>query len=171
MNFSAAVRANHSASHSPVCDSNYDPPLCSHLYHDQGQTPGYPVGDGNCAPPVCDVGSVPVGEYLFDPRSANVSVRGQTLAEWFVEEYFGGAAGLGNPDILGFYIDDDWGNMNPDGPSEMEAHAMSDMGLSAADLPGIVTAYNWLANTVYPRSIILGSRGLLAGSLNAFSRL
>ena len=44
MNFSAAVIANHSLSHVPVCDENYKPPLCSHLYHDQGQTPGYPHG-------------------------------------------------------------------------------------------------------------------------------
>lgn len=47
--------------HVPACDDNYHPPLCTDLYHDQGQTPGYPSGDGNCAPPACDVGSVPVG--------------------------------------------------------------------------------------------------------------
>ena len=40
--------------------------------------------------------------------------------EWFVDEYYGGPAGIGNPNIIGFYIDDDWGNMNPNGPSEME---------------------------------------------------
>ena len=43
-------------------DDNYNPPLCSNLYHDQSQTPGYPKGDGNCLAPGCDVGSVPVGE-------------------------------------------------------------------------------------------------------------
>ena len=52
MNFSEAVIANHSAAAVPVCDDNYNPPLCSHLYHDQSQTPGYPHGDGNCAAPV-----------------------------------------------------------------------------------------------------------------------
>jgi hypothetical protein len=36
-----------------------------------------------------------------------------------------------NKDIIGFYIDDDWGNMNANGPSEMEGHAMVDMGLTA----------------------------------------
>lgn len=149
LNFSAAVQANHSLAHVPVCDANYEPPLCSHLYHDQEQTPGYPTGDGNCAAPACDVGAVPVGEYLFDPRSANVSIHGQSLIEWFVDEYFGGPAGLANPNILGFYIDDDWGNMNPSGPSEMEPHAMSDMGLSPSDLATIVKAYNWIAKTVY----------------------
>ena len=68
----------------PVCDTNFDPPKCSNLYHDQTQTPGYPAGDGVCAAPGCDVGSVPVGEYLFDPRAANVSVNGQTFIEWYV---------------------------------------------------------------------------------------
>lgn len=42
-----------------------------------------------------------VGEYLFDHRNANVSIGGQTFVEWFVEEYFGGPAGIGNKDIIG----------------------------------------------------------------------
>ena len=62
MNFSKEVIADHNKSHVPVCDDNYTPPLCSNLYHDQSQTPGYPKGDGNCLAPGCDVGSVPVGE-------------------------------------------------------------------------------------------------------------
>merc|ERR1719428_406319 len=130
MNFSKEVIADPSLAHVPLCDNNYDPPLCSNLYHDQSQTPGYPHGDGDCSAPGCDVGSVPVGEYLFDPRSANVSINGQTFIEWFVDEYMGGPAGLGNPSIAGFYIDDDWGNMNPHGPSEVDVHAPEDMGLS-----------------------------------------
>ena len=48
-----------------------------------------------------------------------------------------------------FYIDDDWGNMNANGPSEVNGHAMDDMGLTAEDLQTIVPAYNWVANTVY----------------------
>ena len=36
---------------------------------------------GNCAAPACDVGGVPVGEYLFDHRNANVSIGGQTFIE------------------------------------------------------------------------------------------
>lgn len=108
MNFSAEVRADHSKAHVPVCDTNYNPPLCSDFYHDQDQTPGYPHGDGNCAAPACDVGSVPVGEYLFEHRNANVSVNGQTFIEWLTEEYFGGMTGIGNPHIIGVYSDDDW---------------------------------------------------------------
>ena len=77
LGLSDAVVANHSAAHVPVCDDNYSPPRCSVLYHDQSQTPGYPKGDGDCAAPGCDVGSVPIGEYLFDHRAANISVHGR----------------------------------------------------------------------------------------------
>ena len=52
----------------------------------------------------------------------------------------GGQAGIGNKDIIGFYIDDDWGNMNANGPSEMNGHAMDDMGLTSDDLKTIVPA-------------------------------
>lgn len=68
----------------------------------------YPKGDGVCDPPGCDVGSVPVGEYLFDPRNANVSINGQTFMEWYVDDYLFGPTGAGNPNISGFYFDDDW---------------------------------------------------------------
>lgn len=50
----------------PKCDNNYDPPLCSNYFHMQEQTPGYPSGDGNCAAPACDCGSVPCGFYLWN---------------------------------------------------------------------------------------------------------
>ena len=70
--------------HVPQSDAKYSPPRCTDLYHDQGQTPGYPHGDGDCDAPGCDVGSVPVGEYLFDFRAVNVSVNGQTLIDWCV---------------------------------------------------------------------------------------
>lgn len=147
--FSDAVVANHSLGHVPVCDKTLTT-VCSDLYHDQSQTPGYPHGDGNCAAPGCDVGGVvPVGEYIFDHRNANVTVDGLTFIDWFITSYFGGPAGLGNDHIIGFYIDDDWGNMNPNGPSEMEGHAMEDMGLDTNDLKDMVTAYNWVTTQVY----------------------
>jgi hypothetical protein len=87
--------------HVPRCDNNYNPPLCSDYYHDQEQTPGYPSGDGTCAPPACDTGTVPVGEYLFDPRAANVSINGQTYYEWYRDEYlFGPTGACGRSDHL-----------------------------------------------------------------------
>ena len=84
LNFSAAVQKNRSLSHVPVCDDTYTPPLCTHLYHDQILTPQSSQCSGS--PPHCDVGSMPIGEYLFDFRAANTSVNGQTMAEWFVKE-------------------------------------------------------------------------------------
>lgn len=161
--------AKNSSCHVPVCDRNYNPPLCTNLYHDQGQTPGYPRGDGDCTAPACDVGSVPVGgehfrptappegrllpqtltpllhpthphqpEYLFDFRNANVSVNGQTFAQWYIEEYMFGPTGLGNPNISGYYVDDDWSNGRP---SEMDGHAVEDMGLAPADVQAITGVF------------------------------
>lgn len=99
---------------SPPCDPNYDPPLCSDLYHDSVcqpdeqaacQVPGYPTGDGVCDAPACDVGAIPVGEYVWDPRAWNMSVNGQTLGEWWIEEYLFGEFGAGNQNISGFFFD------------------------------------------------------------------
>ena len=58
-------------------------------------------GAGGPTEPYCDVGAgLPVGEFLFDFRAANVSVNGVTLAEWFVEEYFFNASDGANHDIV-----------------------------------------------------------------------
>ena len=62
--FSATPPINGSRYYSPPCDSNYNPPLCSALYHDQTQSPAFPKGDGDCAAPACDTGAVPSGEYV-----------------------------------------------------------------------------------------------------------
>ena len=60
-----------------TCDLDFDPPKCSMAFHETTHAPGYPDGDGNCAAPGCDVGSIPVGAYLFNPAAANHSVNGQ----------------------------------------------------------------------------------------------
>ena len=59
-----------------TCDLTFDPPKCSRAFHETTYAPGYPEGDGNCASPGCDVGSIPVGAYLFNPAAANHSVNG-----------------------------------------------------------------------------------------------
>ena len=104
--------------YNPKCD-----PLsskCSNLWHDSTQSPdytrmpacpitgdcsiqvpGYPSGDGNCSAPACDVGAVPVGEYVFDPRAWNVSIGGRTLGQWWMEEYLFSPTAAGNPNITG----------------------------------------------------------------------
>ena len=132
--------------HVPVCDANYDPPLCSALYHDESQSPGYPHGDGDCAAPACDTGGVPVGEYLLDFRNANVSVNGETLIEWYLGEYFFSQSGGGNVNISGFELDDFW---DANGPSEMEEHAVADLGFSPADVQAMVDAFTWARDLVY----------------------
>ena len=132
--------------HVPVCDTNYDPPLCSALYHDQSQSPGFPSGDGNCASPACDVGAIPSGEYLFNPNSANVSVNGQTLVAWFVEDYLFGKNGASSEIVSGFFFDDEW---DADGPSEYEAHLSQDIGYSAAKLQSTSDAYWQFMSVVY----------------------
>ncbi len=105
--------------YSPPCDAYSG--LCSLLYHDSTQSPdytrmpfcpitgdcsiqvpGYPSGDGNCSAPACDVGSIPVGEYVFDPRAWNTSIKGQTLGEWWISEYLFSPTAAGDSDITGF---------------------------------------------------------------------
>jgi len=129
---------NNNSYHVPNCDNNYKPPLCSKYYHDQEQTPGYPHGDGDCTAPACDVGSIPVGEYLWDPRAWNVSVKGETLGDWFINDYLFDQTGGGNPKISGFFFDDVW---DGNGPSEFEQHAVQDMGLSKQEVNEITNAF------------------------------
>jgi len=124
--------------HVPTCDNNYNPPLCSNYYHDQEQTPGYPHGDGDCSAPACDVGSVPVGEYIWDPRAWNVSVNGQTFGQWYINDYLLDPTGGGNPKVAGFFFDDQW---TENGPTEYEGHAVQDMGLSKSELVDITNAF------------------------------
>lgn len=144
MNFSNAIIANHSLAHVPVCDEATG--RCSTFYHDQEQTPGYPHGDGDCAAPGCDVGRKPVGEYLFNPLAANVSVRGQTFTEWFIDEYLFGPNGGGDPKVSGFFFDDQFGDR---GPTEYEKHVAADLGLDSDALKAHSAAYWDIMAAVY----------------------
>ena len=139
--------AKNNSCHVPVCDANYHPPLCSSLYHDGVQTPGFPHGDGDCAAPACDVGAVPVGEYVFNPLAANVSIKGQTLFEWFLDGYLFSptGAGPGSP-ISGFFFDD---QMGPTGPTEMDGRAFADMGVNASQGAALSAAYYAFMAAVY----------------------
>jgi len=157
LRYAATPPINGTAYYSPKCD-----PLnnkCSDLYHDSTlspdysrmpmcpitgdcsvQVPGYPSGDGNCSSPACDVGpTLPVGEYVFDPRSWNVSIGGRTLGQWWLEEYLFSPTGAGNPNITGFYFDD---SIDASGLcSELDSHQLADLGYSDGEGAQIASAY------------------------------
>ena len=113
--------------------------------------PPVPWGDGLC-PGDCDCGEgVPCGEYLWDHRN-------QSLRRYLIEHaILSNSTGLGNPNIDGFYFDDDWSNTsNPPrrgdpgyhfcdssrfgGPSEEDFDCVLDMGLTQNDTTSITTA-------------------------------
>ena len=138
--------------HVPECDKNYDPPLCTSLYHDQDQTPNHPKGDGDCVLP-CDCGGVPCGEYLFDHRN------GSMLRDFLVNEFILGANGLGNANVSGLYLDDGWANSSQavapwepqpngfcdhsriGGATEEDYFCTVDMGLTQADTTAITDGW------------------------------
>jgi len=91
---------------SSKCDNNYDPPICSDYYHNQEQSPGFPSGDGDCAPPNCDCGKgIPCGFYIWNHSSTTV-VHGQTFQDWFINTYMLDVAQGLSPLVSGFYWDD-----------------------------------------------------------------
>ena len=71
------------------------------------------------------------GEYLFDHRNAS-------LRDWLIDDYFFGPKCLGDDNIDGLILDDDWFGT---GPTEEYSHAVADMGLSATDVAEI--GGNW----------------------------
>ena len=89
--------------YSDPCDEN-NRTLCSQLYHNQEQSPGYPHGDGDCDAPTCDCGKVPCGFYFFNHSSTTV-VNGQTFGQWFKDTYIFDFQGK-SPLVSGFYFDE-----------------------------------------------------------------
>jgi hypothetical protein len=124
--------------HSPPCDDNYAPPKCTDLFHTQMDTPlPRPGGYGQCVPPACNCGTQPCGFYVFN-HSSSVVIRGQTFQDWFIESYILSSVGE-NPLVNGFFFDDFWsvsGNMGDNTPM-----AISDMGLTPADLQQLTASY------------------------------
>ena len=118
---------------------------CTELWHDPTQTPA----GGDCGP------NIPCGEYVFNFSSANHSVNGQRMLDWYINDYVLGYNGSGHPAVSGYFFvglssallqassvskgkvlhqDDHWDNFTaPDdfslGPTEVSANAVYDMGL------------------------------------------
>jgi hypothetical protein len=125
--------------YSKKCDDNWDPPICSDLYHNNEQTPGYPHGDGDCPAPNCDCGKgVPCGFYMWNHSSTTV-VNNQTFFEWFRDDYIFDAQGT-SPLVSGMYFDDFWpdsGSRFPDSYPNMT----EDMGLTQDQISSIAKSY------------------------------
>ena len=123
--------------HSPATATHPNKNRCSDFYHSQEQSPGFPHGDGDCAPPACDCGSVPCGFYVFN-HSSTVVVNGQTFLQWFLDTYMFNYVGA-SPLVSGFFWDDVWDvqcNIHDQVPQTCE-----DMGLTAADLAQLTADY------------------------------
>lgn len=131
---------------------------CSVFYHDQEQTPEVPTAaqphpDGSCTDGVCDCGTQPCGEYLWDHRN------GTMLREWLIQHHIGGPTGIGSPSIDGLFMDDFWCstlicdahnntvascpcNDPVQGATEVDKLQQQDMGLSDEDIRDITLAWN-----------------------------
>ena len=153
--------------------------VCSAFYHDQSQSPAVPSAsnphpDGECVD-YCDCGpGVPAGEYLWDLR--NSSCR-DFLVGLLLGPSFLGADGGGL--ISGLFLDDYWCSSllngtgactDPaQGPTEVEAHSVVDMGLSDADVAALTQG--WLDTTTAAQAAIVAAGGytwsLLPGQDNA----
>ena len=121
------------------------------------------------SPPRCSVGGVPVGEYLFDFRAANVSVRNQTMAAWFVEEYMLGQSGAGSDSIVGYYIDDGWAadvKSNAHGPS----FALSTLEYPFVWVNGVLNGYSSTRVSLWD-SLMFGRLAMRFANVRAGTRV
>ena len=124
--------------YSPPCDTNYNPPLCSNLYHGNQQTPSYP---GECAAPHCNVGNVPVGFYVFNHSSTTI-INNQTFLDWFLHSYMLNDYGM-SPYVSGFFWDDYWSSTGLTPSVDSAPNATLDMNLTQAEINQIVVSYNY----------------------------
>lgn len=89
--------------------------------------------------------TLPIGAYLFNPAAANTSVNGQTFTEWFIDDYLFGPNGGANPNISGFFFDDQF---NPTGATESLGN-LANLGLSPQQGAQLSEDYWAYMNVVY----------------------
>jgi hypothetical protein len=106
----------------------------------QEQTPGYPHGDGDCAAPACDCGTMPCGFYLWN-HSSTAIVNGQSFRDWFINSYMFNEVGS-SPLVSGFFWDDFWPGKSGDFPDASAGKIVQDTGMTPDDLQTITDAYN-----------------------------
>jgi hypothetical protein len=139
--------------YSNKCDNNYNPPICSDLYHNQEQSPGFPSGDGNCAAPNCNCGDgVPCGFYIWN-HSSTVVVHGQTFLEWFRDTYIFDYQGT-SPLVSGFYFDDYWPASG--GFPDPYPNMVEDMGLTPSQQASIAASYTSNMAVIYAELLSRG---------------
>ena len=109
----------------------------------------------------------PPQEYLWDHRNA-------TLRSWIINEFILGANGLGNPNVSGFFLDDEWSNTTGKvapwmpqpygfcntysaigGPTEENFHCVDDMGLTQADTTAITD--QWAITNGLVHQVLMGA--------------
>lgn len=81
------------------------------------------------------------------------------MVDWFVNEYMLGPSGAGNPNIVGYYIDDGWAAdaaSNRHGPSECDGNWQADTGMSASEVNDEIAAFRWVADKVYTEMLAAG---------------
>lgn len=136
--------------HVPLCDKA-DPTKCNtDLYFDQNQCPQVPGDNWSndtdavyqglvCEGRSCNCGLSPCGEYLFDFTNAS-------MVDWWLREHMGGDSALGHPDVDGLILDDYWQGGRP---SEIDAHSLEDMGLTAAQVAAQQAGYTAAMSRLY----------------------
>jgi hypothetical protein len=147
--------------HVPTCDTAFDPPRCSTLYHDQEQTPQ--SSSSLCGSHACDCGDgLPCGEYLWNHKN-------ESLRSFLLNEYITGPTGVGANGISGVYLDDQWSDFPspvdaPDcgsspigGPTEEDGNCVVDMGLSQSDTTAIYSG--WKQTMIEAASTLIAAGG------------
>ena len=157
--------------HVPMCD-RAEATKCNRVhYFDQNQCPQVPghnwANDTQdvyqqlvCRGATCDCGASPCGEFLFDFSNAS-------LVDWWLREHMGGAAGMSNAAVDGLLLDDYWAAA---GPSEIDAHALADMGMSAAGAAAMTASWQAALDSLFAaaaaRSKFISNMGYSGDSLS-----